>query len=270
MRRIARMSQVFLLTAAAVTLSTTAAWAAPVNDDIGSATVISTLPFTDHVNTSDATLAPGDPSTSCFSPVATVWYTVTPAESLRMQIDTIGSDYTTSLAVFTGTPGQLVEVTCDRRFGLQSVVRFDAAAGTTYVVMAGTATRFGGGPVGPGGNLVLNASVAPPAPTVDVTVNRGTVTHTGLVTMSGTLTCSVEGSAFVSLTLVQRFGRLVARGGVGNVPMVCGTPWSVQLESVTGVAFGPGRTDATVDVFMCDPFECVSKQVVGSVHLRRG
>jgi hypothetical protein len=264
------MSQVFLLTAVAVTLSTTAAWAAPVNDDIGNATVISTLPFTDQVNTSDATLVSGDPFTSCFSPAATVWYTFTPAESVRVQVDTVGSDYATTVAVFTGTPDQLVEVICAGRVGAGTGVRFDATAGTTYFIMAGTFTRFGGGPVGPGGNLVLNASVAPPPLTVDVTLNRGTVTHAGLVTMSGTLTCNRGTTALVSLALEQRFGRLVARGGVGNVPMACGTPWSVQVEPFTGVVFGPGWADATVDVWLCDPFECVSKQVMSSVHLRRG
>jgi hypothetical protein len=269
MRRIARMSQVFLLAAAAVTLSGTAAWAAPVNDDIGNGTVFSTLPFTDQINTSDATLAPGDPLTSCFSPAATVWYTFTPQESVRVQIDTAGSDYVTTLAVFTGTPDHLTEVTCTRRFGETSVVRFDATAGTTYLIMAGTFTRFGGGPVGPGGNLTLNASVAPPPPTVDLTLNRGTVSHTGLVTMSGTLTCSVEGTAFVRVNLVQRHGRLVANGGSGDFVVVCGMPWSVQVESFTGVVFRPGHADATVDVFMCDPFECVSFGVSRSIQLRR-
>jgi len=147
------------------------------------------------VGSTDATLAPGDPLTSCFSPAATVWYTFTPEESVRVQIDTRGSDYVTTLGVFTGTPGQLVEVTCNRRFGTESVVRFDAAAGTTYIIMAGTFTRFGGGPVGPGGNLVLNACVAPPPPT--------------------------------------------------------------------------GPADATANVFVCDPFECVSLEVTRSVHVRR-
>jgi hypothetical protein len=270
MRRIARMSQVFILTTAAVTLSATAAWAAPVNDDIGNATVISTLPFTDQVDTSDATLVSGDPATSCFLPAATVWYTFTPDESVRVQVDTVGSDFPTTVGVFTGTPDELAEAACNRLLGTGSGLRFDATAGTTYFIMAGTFTRFGGGPVGPGGNLVLNASVAPPPLTVDVTVNRGTVTHGGLVTVSGILTCNRENTGFVSLNLEQRFGRLTARGGVGNFTGVCGTPWSVQLESFTGVVFGPGQADATVDVFVCEPFECVSKQVRSSVHLRRG
>jgi hypothetical protein len=201
--------------------------------------------------------------------VATVWYTFTPEESVRVQIDTQGSDYATTLTVFTGTPDELAEVTCDRRAGAWSVVRFEATAGTTYFVMAGTATRFGGGPVGPGGNLVLNASVAPPPPTVELTLNRGTVTHAGVVTMSGTLTCSVAGTAFVRVRLVQRHGRLVADGGAGDFVVACGTPWSVPVESFTGVVFGPGQADATVNVFMCDAFECVSLVVSRSIQLRR-
>jgi hypothetical protein len=274
MRRIARMTQVFLLTILAVTLGGTAAWAAPVNDDIGGAVVISGLPFTHQVNTAEAAVAPGDPATACFGPTATVWYTFTANATTRVQIDTIGSDYDTTLAVFTGTPGQLTEVTCnDDAAGLQSVVRFDATAGTQYFIMAGTCCGSPVGSVGPGGNLVLNASVAPPPPTIDLTLDpRGVVTRQGQATISGTVTCNVSSDAFVGVELVQRHGgRLVARGSnVVSVP--CGptpTPWSVSVDSFTGVLFGPGQASATVNASVCNLIECASDQVTGTVQLRR-
>jgi len=270
--RIARMTQVFLLAVLAVAVSGTTAWAASANDDIGGAVVISGLPFTHQVNTAEATVAPGDPPTSCFGPTATVWYTLTAEEATRVQVDTVGSDYDTTLAVFTGTPNQLTEVTCnDDASGLQSVVRFDATAGTQYFIMAGTCC--GGGTVGPGGNLVLNASVAPPSPTIDVTLaGQGVVTREGQATISGTVTCNVEGAAYVNVELVQRFGRLVARGSNG-VSVACGptpTEWSVQVDSFTGVVFGPGPVQATVSAAVCNPFECTQDQTAGRVQLRRG
>jgi hypothetical protein len=117
---------------------------------------------------------------------------------------------------------------------------------------------------------VLNASVAPPPPTADVTLDRVTVTHAGLVTMSATLTCAAGGFAFVRASLVQRHGNRFAEGAAGEVSVVCGSSWSVDVESVTGVAFKPGPADATANVFMCDPFECVSLEVTRSVHVRRG
>lgn len=272
--RIARMTKVFLLAVLAVlavAVSGTAAWAASANDDIGGAVVISGLPFTHQVNTAEATVAPGDPATSCFGPTATVWYTFTADETTRVQIDTVGSDYDTTLAVFTGTPDQLTEVTCnDDAGGLQSVVRFDATAGTQYFIMAGTCC--GGGTVGPGGNLVLNASVAPPSPAIDVTLaGKGVVTREGRATISGTVTCNVEGDAYVNVELVQRFGRLVARGSNG-VSVACGptpTEWSVQVDSYTGVAFGPGHVEATVNASVCSSFECTQDQTTGRVQLRR-
>jgi len=273
MRRFIRVTRIFLLTALALTLSGTAAWAAPANDDVAGAVVIPGLPFTDQVNTADATVAPADPSTSCFGPLATVWYTFTPDESTRVQIDTIGSDYDTTLAVFTGTPGQFTEVTCNDDAGsLLSVVRFDAVAGTQYYVMAGTCCGGDVGQVGPGGNLVINASVAPPAPVVDVTLDRrGVVTNQGRATISGTVTCNVEGQAEVGVEVVQRHGRLVARGS-NTILVACGptpTAWSVQVDSFTGVVFGPGQVQVTVNAFTCTFFECTSDQATRTVQLRR-
>src|SRR5882724_9172156 len=58
---------------------TTVAGAAPANDEIANATVITALPFTDGplTTTTTATTAPDDPS--CAGNGHTVWYVVTPA-----------------------------------------------------------------------------------------------------------------------------------------------------------------------------------------------
>jgi hypothetical protein len=51
--------------------------AAPPNDDCANATLIASLPFSDTVDTTTATSAPGDPS-QCYGGVGThsVWYRV--------------------------------------------------------------------------------------------------------------------------------------------------------------------------------------------------
>jgi hypothetical protein len=231
MRRIPRLTQIFLIAGLAVATGNTSAWAAPTNDDIAGAVVIPGLPVTDRVNTTEATVVPSDPTTTCFGPTATVWYTFTAHETTRVQLDTVGSDYDTTLAVFTGTPGQLSEVTCND-----------------------------------------DTAVAPPPLVVDISVDRrGVVTNAGRATLSGTVTCTVEGEASLGVELVQRHGRLVARGSGGG-PAACGpspTAWSLQVDSFTGVVFGPGQADATPTAFVCTATECASDQATGTVQLRR-
>jgi hypothetical protein len=266
MRRIAHLTQVFLLAGLTVVIGSTSAWAAPANDDIAGAVVIPGLPFTHRVNTTEATVAPSDPTTACSGPTATVWYTFTATETTRVQVDTVGSDYATTLGVFTGTLAQLTEVTCSGG-GPNSTVRFDVTAGTEYFVMAGPCCDA---PVG--GNLVVHADVAPPSPVIDVTLDgRGVVTNAGRTTITGSVRCNVAGEAALGIELVQRHGRLVARGS-GGVSVACGptpTAWSLQVDSFTEVAFRPGQTEVTVSELICTVFECTTGQTTGIIQLRR-
>jgi hypothetical protein len=174
--------------------------------------------------------------------------------------------------VFTGTSDPPSEVACNDDTAGVSVVRFGATAGTQYLVMAGTCCGAPAGSVGPGGDLVLNAYVAPPPLAVDITVDRrGVVTGGGRATISGTVTCSLDGRADLGIELVQRHGRLVARGSGGG-SVACGpapTAWSLQVDSFTGVVFGPGQADATPNAFICTATGCASDQTTGTVQLRR-
>jgi len=118
---------------------TTVAGAAPANDEIANATVITALPFTDGplTTTTTATTAPDDPS--CVGNGPTVWYTFTPATDLSMIVHTFGSKYDTTVSVYTGTPGALTQLACNDDFqSLQSRVAFSAVAGTTYYIMVGS------------------------------------------------------------------------------------------------------------------------------------
>jgi hypothetical protein len=128
----------------------------PSNDDFANALVIPALPFSDSADTTNATTAEDDPD--CFGRGPTVWYEFTPEGDVLVSADTIGSDYDTTLSVYTGSRGALAQIACnDDAVDLQSVVQFEAAAGETYFFMVGA---FGSKL---GGRLVFSAdTVAPP------------------------------------------------------------------------------------------------------------
>ena len=273
MQRFSRLVILTVVAALALLYQGTAALAQPSNDDITGAVAINGLPSTVTANTSDATVAADDPMTDCFGPAATVWYSFTPSQSVPVFLHTAGSDYDTTLAVFTGSPGALTEVACnDDLEGTGAALVFNADAGTRYFIMAGTCCGAEPGQVGPGGTLVLHADVAPPPMAVSVTVNRrGTASQTGLVTVTGTITCNQSGGGNLQLRLSQRHGRLLARGG-GDDAVLCGparSTWSMQLSSETAVVFGSGQADVTWSAVACDRLTCAEASGSMAVRLRR-
>ncbi|HXV33617.1 MAG TPA: hypothetical protein VD769_06375 [Gaiellaceae bacterium] len=108
----------------------------PANDELANAAVAAGLPFAASLSTLEATTAPDDPS--CVGNVASVWFAYTPPVSTTIAADTFGSDYDTTLAAYTGTPGSLVEVACndDAGSGPQSQIVFPVVGGQTYYLMA--------------------------------------------------------------------------------------------------------------------------------------
>jgi len=148
-------------------LPTTSLAAPPANDDFDSAVVILELPFTDNLDTTEATWAEDDPG-DCTSN-GSVWYAFTPGTNMRIEANTYGSDYDTVLSVYTGSRGALsiVPGACNDDFdGLQSRVRFDAIGGTTYYFLIGFCCGTGGNG---GGNLVFSVQEleVPPPPAND-------------------------------------------------------------------------------------------------------
>ncbi len=222
--------------------------AAPANDDIGSATIVSSIPFSDSLNTADATTAVDDPECSGSGP--TVWYRFTTGSGLRVEFNTFGSDYDTTLSAYTGAPGALAQITCnDDSDGLQSRIRFDVVAGETYWIMVGAFAS------GPGGNLILNGLEAPPPLTIELSANAiGTVvSSTGEVTIQGTVTCSQP--AFVELggTLTQKAGRVLIRSDQYTFLECDGvTPWNLIFMGYNGRFVG-GKADLSLLVFGYTP-----------------
>jgi hypothetical protein len=233
----------------------------PPNDDFASATTVTEpLPFTDTVDTTDATTDVTDPEPSCVGTSHTVWYVFTPSATTFVQVDTIGSDYDTTLSAWTGTEGNLSEVACnDDFFGLQSQVLFEAEAGTTYYIMAGSFLDS------PGGSLTLNVDVAPPPVLLDaLTIDPvGRVRpRIGEATITGSVTCpAAEGSVFIEGFLQQRIGRFLV-SGFGFTEVFCSgeTSWSMTVAGENGLFTG-GRARAQVFAFSDDDTAFASASV---------
>jgi hypothetical protein len=215
--------------------------ATPSNDTEAGAINIGSLPFTHSQDTSGAT---ADGPRVCFSR-ASVFYTFTPEAASRVQVDLIGSEYDTTLGVYTRSAGGDVHrVTCnDDRFGSTSGVRFRAEAGVTYFLIVGQCcSNRGSG----GGPLVLTAGeVANTELDYSFQVTGGiTDPVTGLTTLTGSVNCNERSTVYREATLRQlRQGIFVARVYI-YFYIVCtpGSPvdWSLEVDTDTGIAFGPG------------------------------
>jgi hypothetical protein len=214
----------------------------PTNDTEGNAVVVDDVPFTHSQDTSEA--APDGPRFCSNS--ASVFFSFTPSQDMRVQVDAIGSDFDTVLGVYRrDATGRVRPVTCnDDRFGLDSGLRFHASAGTGYVFMVGQCCGNGGGG---GGELVLTVTEVSDtalAYSIDVDDPSAVDTSTGIATITGTATCNERSLVYREGVLRQlRQGIFVARGfWAVEVPCSPGAPavWSVEVDTDTGIAFGAG------------------------------
>ncbi len=226
--------------------------AAPTNDDIANATIVTEpLPFNAAESTVEATTAGDDQDCSGNGP--TVWFAYTPGASGWIQANTFGSNYDTTLSAYTGTPGSLTGIACnDDSVGVQSRVRIEVTAGVSYWFMVGAYAS------GSGGNLVFNVDVTSPPPVVNLTVS-GPVS-VDPKTGTATVTVHVQASApvfvyDVSAYLVQPTGRgnVIASGGgyvfesVDSYDAVLTLKDSLSLSTKgNGFVGGPARLQANL------------------------
>ena len=147
MKRLLILGTVILTTLAIAT----PAIAQPGNDDLAAASGVAAIPFADALDTTEATTEAGEPvdaDETCPPRGSTVWYALTLPASGDVRIDTAGSDYDTTLAVYTGTGyGDLSLVDCndDTFFGLQAALTISAGANVTYLIQVGSFGGDGGG-----------------------------------------------------------------------------------------------------------------------------
>lgn len=133
---------------------------APSNDDFATPVWIGSLPYTLAQDTIGATTATDDPALQCGSGYGqrrhSVWYRYMPGVSGNLTFNTIGSNYDTVLAVWTGSRGSLVSVGCNNDIWKtnQSEVQFAATAGVPYFIEIASYQANAG-------NLTLHAYVTP-------------------------------------------------------------------------------------------------------------
>jgi hypothetical protein len=213
--------------------------AAPTNDDFANALVITALPFTHNVNTSAARTDHDDPlnDEGCgFGSIGghTVWYRFTPTQNVRINASTVGSNYDPNMFVYTGTRGDLTRVACNF---LPASLTFNALAGETYFFLVGS---FG---EEPGGNLVFTVDVGLE---VGIAIDpEGSVNpSTGVVTISGTVTCSRPAFFELGGSVQQRKafasqGSLFASSNCDGV-----TRWEGEVVAESG-RFVPGPAEVS-------------------------
>ncbi len=113
---------------------------APANDSFAARTVLAACPVpVINASNQNATKEFGEPSHAGNAGGASVWYEWTPAASGSVTIDTIGSNFDTLLAVYTGAAvNALTPVASNNDIlnptDLQSRVTFSAVAGTSYKI----------------------------------------------------------------------------------------------------------------------------------------
>jgi hypothetical protein len=251
-----------VLTAALVPLAAGAAHAvAPTNDESTGAVVLS-LGDTVQEDTTEATTTPEDDAlnANCGAPATnnSVWYQYSPSVDRTVVLDTSGSDYSTGLMVFQGTPTADSVVTCG-----PVAVGLQAEAGATYFIMAFSDTAVDGG------NLVLSLKSSP-APVMHMSLaRRGLAFHHGAAQVHGTYVCRhADDFAGVEAHLLQRAGRLKIQADSGTRIRCDGTRhrWSVRLVSQVGTYVrGPAAAKATI--FGCGLVACAHQTVMHRIRL---
>lgn len=181
--------------------------AAPSNDTFGGATAIGSLPYSDSIDVADAELRDAtDPLNNCSGEdTRSVWYSFTPANTMYVDANTFGNDTDTTLAVYTGTSGNLSELACnDDTNSHQSQVRLLLTGGTTYYFMIAQYSEWD--QTGFTFNLSETVNVVPST--------GGYFIRTGQAYLSVDVYCTSEGMVTLSGTLTQVQRRSTVTGPV--------------------------------------------------------
>jgi hypothetical protein len=265
MKRLAILAT--LATAFTLAFATPVLAVVPSNDTYANRTVVGALPFSESLDTTEATTDADDAEANaqCGAPAtdASVWYELTATADGAAIVDVTGSTYSAGVLVATGAPGAFSVLTC----GPGAVV-FGTTAGETYALLVFD-DQEDGDPAN-GGTLDITIDTAPPPPTVDVTVDPiGQFTSSGSAIISGTVFC--EGAADfteIDVELRQSVGRLLITG-FGFTDFACdGTThtWSVEVFGSNGL-FKGGHAVAVTTAFACG-FDCGADFEETTVRLR--
>lgn len=150
------------------------AFAAPPNDNYASRTALSAgLPKTVNANNLAATLESGELT---FGDGASVWWSFTIPQAGTYEIDTVGSSFDTTLAIFTADPSPAVFPSSLHELAsnddgdtdnTSSIKYYFSASQTIQIRVAGFESEMG--------NITLNLRLLPPGPPNDHFVNAYTL-----------------------------------------------------------------------------------------------
>jgi Putative Ig domain len=246
----------------------------PPNDDFNQATVISQIPSTVTEDVTHATVAFDDPF--CISRNQTVWFAFTPTQNMFLEANTFGSNYDTTLSVYTGSRGALNQIACndDSNGTVQSRVRFNAVAGVTYYFEVSSFFS------GVSANLVFNLLLGPPPLSLVPSVAQfGSVDPTtGAATISGFVVCSKQAFVNISGQLKQVHGGAPINGFFNTfVPCDGTTPWSATIQTIPTLFHGrsaalftggQANVSATATAFDFDNGVTVQQNLTVTITLR--
>jgi hypothetical protein len=256
-----RLSCFVAVTALAVTMLPSVALAAvrPSNDSIANAQAITSLPFKQRINIKGATVTADEPE--CFQATRSIWFKVTPATSGRIEVQLRRSDFSYNLSVWQGSPDALTAVQCERYWRVAEV----EAGQTYYIRVASRRQRVGEG------KAILKIAEVPPAPEVELTIDDvATIdSQTEQVTVTGSITCSVETNVSYSGTLRQptedrRFVIGYFEGWIEG----CGpTPTPISETFFGDGVFVDGGASLESSYYVCSRYDTVSDRSVKPITL---
>jgi hypothetical protein len=214
------------------------------NDTCANAREITTLPFTETLDTTKATSSNDDPLQSCTlgGPSRnsnSVWYKFTPSTNGVVTADTAGSSYDTILSAHTGSCGSLTEAACDDDSGggFNSQVRLDVTGGRTYLFMI---TGFGAKSAG--GTLVFNFQFSPRGQRIIRVAQRGGGDFTSVQTAiddakQGEIVEIIDSETYRENLRITTNG-ITVRAAQGRSPIIDGSTRegnTVEIDGATGV-----------------------------------
>lgn len=265
-RRLGRVGVLIAAVTVAGAAASPVAAAAPTNDMPSGATSIPSLPFAIDQNTTEASVESDDVGCGAGGlDAATVWYSFTPSDDVRVEIDATASDYLVGVNLFAGTADEAGRFDCNN-----DALAFDAAAGIKYFLLFADVNDDSVN----GGTLRAEVGVAPPSLNVSLGVAPTAKVHpkTGQARVTGTITCDRPAEfAEVSVALRLGTGRFFTIGS-GAAPASCGPAPSAWAAIVTGENGRFTAGSATVDLtgLACDILTCSETATTAPVRLRRG
>ena len=248
----------------------------PPNDDFDHPTVVPSIPFAQSYDATNATVAADDPF--CFGRNQTLWFKYTPSSNVRVEANTFGSNFDSTLSVYTGARGSLTQIACNDDSGstLQSRVRFDAIAGTTYYFMVSSLSQASLA------GLLFNVIEAPPAFSFVPSVAQfGSVSaSTGTAAINGSVKCS--GPSYITIfgQVKQMHGGTPITGNFsafipcdGTAAWVAAVSYQAAIFHGRSVALfvgGKASITATATAFEPDTGEFKQVNFSGTITLKGG